>query len=186
MKINHSWVAENGNWNRWMKQVLSFFLILGFTFQAGLASPLVFRVSKSISSKDFVELGGFDASKFRQIRISLKVLTPSGNLPVSKETAERELAYAKSDFTRTERLFKDGLVSKSNLDSATERLRNAQDMVDSSFSAEIVGVVGEDEVPVLSIDEKSVRTSIVIDTPPNLIRVKVKGNGAFTFIAWGQ
>lgn len=150
------------------------------------ASPLVFKVSKTVTSREFVELGSFDASKFSRLRVGLKVLTPDGKLPLNKETADLELARARRDFNRTETLFKDGLVSKSEFDSASERFKNAQEMAESSFSAEIVGVVGEEEIHVLSIDQNTLRTSIVIDAPPSLLRIKVKGKGTFSFFAWAN
>lgn len=183
--INHSSVRRFEK-NQRLTQIFRVLLAFAVLAHTSFASPLVFKVSKNISSKEYIELGSFDASKLRQIRINLKVLTPSGTIPISKESAERELASAKSQFNRTEKLLKDGVVSKGDFDSVTARLNEAQDMVENAFSAEIVGVVDGDEVTVLIIDEKNLRTSIVIDVPPAAVKVKVRGKGSFSFYAWGQ
>lgn len=54
-----------------MKILLSFLLIFISVFNS-FGSPLVFKVAKDIDSKsEFVELGVFDATKYKQIRIRI-------------------------------------------------------------------------------------------------------------------
>jgi hypothetical protein len=54
-----------------MKILLSFALIFIFAFNS-FGSPLIFKITKEINSKnDYVELGTFDALKYKQIRIRI-------------------------------------------------------------------------------------------------------------------
>ncbi|MGB7201457.1 MAG: hypothetical protein WBD16_04220 [Pyrinomonadaceae bacterium] len=169
-----------------MKTKIRLFLLLLFCVQTAFGSPLIFKVSKKIDSKDFIELGNFDASKYSRIRVFVKVTTPDGSRPISKETAQTELAYAKSQEHRAQKLFSSGDISRLDYEKAAEALRDAQAALDNAFSAQIVGVVDAEEIPVLVIDQKNIANSMVVDVPPSLIRIKVQGKGTVTFYAWGM
>ena len=53
-----------------MKAIFSLLIILALVFNIS-ASPLIFKIQKEIKFGEFVELGMFDASKYKQIRIAV-------------------------------------------------------------------------------------------------------------------
>lgn len=164
---------------------ISLFLLLTLCVQSAFGSPLIFKVSKKINSKEFVELGTFDATKYSKIRVFIKVSAPEGSKPISKEAAQTELAYAKSRFDRAEKLFSSGNISRMDYDIAANALKDAQAALDSSFSAHIVGVIDNAEIPVLIVDQNNIDNSIVIEVPPSTVRVIAQGKGTVSFYAWG-
>ena len=164
---------------------ISLCLLLTFCFQSTFGSPLVFKVAKNVDSKDFGELGSFDATKYSRIRVFVRVTTSDGSRPISKKEAQVQLAYARAGHSRAETLFSSGDISRRDYDVAAKALKDLQAALDNSFSARIVGDVGGIEIPLLTIDEKNVDDSIVIDLPTSNVDVKAQGVGLVTFYVWG-
>jgi len=68
-----------------MKKFLILILLITFSANTSLGSPLIFKITKEISAKDLIELGSFDATKYRQIRIGIKVISASKERPTLED-----------------------------------------------------------------------------------------------------
>lgn len=111
-----------------MKKLFALIVFLTVPISAA-ASPLLFKISKVISTDGKLELGSFEESKYRQIRIGVQFaenqLTNCFNLQ-TPAFAEIELRTAQRSFDRNKGLFDQGTISKANLENYPDVLRAAQ------------------------------------------------------------
>ena len=121
-----------------MKTLLAFALIFVFGFNC-FGSPLVFRATKEISSEQYIEVGRFDSSKYKQLRIRIKNTDKRIN---SNESYRR-------------------------------------------FLVEISGIEKQSEISVLD-NEAYLDYSTIIDTPPTMTKISIKGNGTFEVFVWAS
>lgn len=172
-----------------MKKFLVFVLFFVFVVSNAFGSPLIFRVKKEITTTGVAELASFDATKYRQIRIGVKVSNLEKS--VSKIAAETELSSAKEELQRKENLLASGDITRSTFDLSLERVRIAQRIYDStkeysSTSVNIFGVENGDEILLAVLELGNVARSVVIDSPSSKISVKVAGKGTYSLYIWGQ
>lgn len=167
--------------------VLSLFVLAN----SGICSPLLFKVTKVIDSPDYIELGVFDATRFRQVRIGINMISTKRGASKAQEFAQFELNAAKRELDRNKQLLNNGIIARSEFDVAQERydaavknLESGGAVIESQF--EVVGVVDSEEVSLFSpLSEKIASRSFVLDTPPGIIRLKAKGKGSFSIYIWG-
>jgi hypothetical protein len=50
----------------------------------------------------------------------------------------------------------------------------------------IFGLEGTEEILLMSLDEKSLANSIVIDSPPTKVSIKVFGRGTYKLFVWAS
>lgn len=156
------------------------------------ASPLVFKVTKEVTTTDLVELGNFDASKYRQVRIAVKQTSKSNDSPLLlKSVAEIQLNAAKRDLERQKGLLEQGSISRANYDIYADQLKIAQANYDNSVETvypplTIYAIEGTEETVIASFDRKNFTGSIVIDSPPTKIGIKVFGKGTYKVFAWAS
>lgn len=174
-----------------MKIAIVLILIICCFVNNSLGSPLIFKVSKNITSKDLIEIGSFDATRFRQIRFGIKIKSTSTKLPISKIEAEIELNAARRELKRYETLLESGNISRSEYDRVADRARlaqqkydNADDLVNSTVY--ILGIEGDEEIIIASLSERETNRSFIIDSPPSKIKVKASGNCIISVYVWGQ
>jgi len=172
-----------------MKKFLALALIIVFAATGAFGSPLIFKIKKEITAAGVVELANFDATKYKQIRIGVKVsyLEKSASIIA----AETELTLANEELKRNQRLLETGDVPKSYYDLAAERVRNAQRAYDniktnSSTSVNIFGVENGDEILLAVLEMGNIARSVVIDSPSSKISVKVAAKGTYSLYVWGQ
>jgi hypothetical protein len=178
-----------------MKRTFLFFLfsilLLGIT-ENFFASPLIFKAKKDIAAEGVFELGRFDATKYKQIRIGIKV---EGRLTaektnISKSVAEIELNAAKRELNRMKELLETGNIAKIDYDRAKDRLDKAQAIYDGALEViypniSIYAVEGLDEIFMVAFDDKINSRSLLLETPPSKIIVKVSGKGRYSLFVWG-
>jgi hypothetical protein len=178
-----------------MKKFLTLILLFAFAANNSLASPLIFKAKKEITSKGLVELATFDATRYKQIRIGIKIIGNSDqistSISTSKAIAEIELNAAKRELKRKEELLEQGEISHMDYDLAKDRERIAQQKYDGAEenayqSVSILGVEGSDEILIATLGERTSIRSLIIDSPPAKIRVKVSGKGMYSLYVWGQ
>lgn len=174
-----------------MKKVLVLVLLFLFCSINSLGSPLIFKIKKEITTEGLIEIGTFDATRYRQIRIGIKAFGRYERPTVSKSVAEIELNAAKRDLERKRQLLEEGNISRSEYDLAADRMKTAQLNYDNAKeniypSATVFGVESGEEIVSAVFDEKSINRSILIDTPPSKISVKVSGKGTYSLYVWGQ
>ena len=173
-----------------MKTFLILLLLIFFVTNDVLSSPLIFKVKKEITTEGLVELGEFDATRYKQIRIAVK--SSVGSVAVSSNSvAEIELKAAERELERKIQLLEKGEISRSEYDVAADRVRiarlnfrNAPEIVFPPVS--VFGVESNEEILLANFGEKSTNRSIVIDTPPSKIRIKVSAKGTYSLYVWGQ
>jgi hypothetical protein len=170
---------------RIIKKFFVLVLLFIFTVSNSLGSPLVFKITKDVTKIGLVEIGSFDAMKFKQIRLAVKI-SEREMVTSSKKYAEIELSLAKSDLTRKERLLLSGDVSRADYDSAVERVKIAQQAYDNNGTVSIFGVENGDEILLAEIEEGTANRTIIIDSPPSKISVKASGTGKYSVYVWGQ
>ncbi len=179
--------------------ILGAYLVLANT-TATNASPLIFKATREVTSTDLVELGSFDASKYRQVRIAVKVRNRVSIL--SKGNAISELKFAKLELNAAEVTFKilleSGSASRAELEApeervrlAQERVRNAQAAYDNAIenvypTVSIYAVEGTEELLIASFDGNTLTHSLVIESPPAKISIKVFGKGTYRVFAWAS
>ena len=179
-----------------MKEFLILILLVTFAANNSFGSPLIFKVTKEINAKDLIELGSFDATKYRQIRISIKVIYTSNELSTIKDTP----AYSQLIVKRAELKAKldnlkltlkeqhpEVIATQNNIDKINDEIAKlAAVEVDLTSTVSILGVDIKDEILLSSFTERNLNRSIVIDSPPSKISVKVLGKGTYTLYVWGQ
>jgi len=138
-----------------------------------------------------VELANFDASKYRQIRIAVKIMNKSQSNLISKDRALVDLNFAKRELNRAKELYEKGDYSKLEYERAEERLKIAQETYDNALETiyppvSIFGLEGTEEILLMSLDEKSLANSIVIDSPPTKVSIKVFGRGTYKLFVWAS
>ncbi|MGB7208763.1 MAG: hypothetical protein WBD27_08915 [Pyrinomonadaceae bacterium] len=174
-----------------MMKFLALVLFFVFAVNNAFGSPLIYKVKKEINTSGLVELGNFDATKYKQIRIGIKVVGRDEKPPFSKAVAEIELNAAKRELSRQQQLLEEGLVSRADYDRAADRVKVAQQIFDNADEKiyppiSIFGVENTDEILLAIFDEKNLNRSIVIDSPPPKISIKVSGKGIYSLYVWGQ
>lgn len=174
--------------------ILRLFFVVCFalvSFQFAYASPLIFKITKEVTNAELLELGNFDASKYKQIRVTVKISNKAQNNLVSKDIALVDLDFAKREFNRVKELYEQGVYSKSQYDRAEERLKVTQQIYDNALEiiyppVSIFGLEGTEEIFISSFDERSLTNSIVIDSPPTKVSVKVFGRGTYKLFVWAS
>ena len=175
---------------RYLTKLLLFCCFLLITRQL-FASPLIFKATKVITTNDLVELGSFDATKYRQIRIAIKLLVrPHNTVIITKSVALIELNFAKRELRRQLDLFQQGVTSKASYDLSEETLQTAQRNYDNAlenvyFPATIIGLDDGEEIPLGIFEKLNPANSIVIETPPSKIKIQVFGKGTYKLLVWG-
>ncbi len=156
------------------------------------ASPLIFKTTKEVTSTNLFDLGSFDTSKYRQVRITIKQANKLiGSQPLSKVATEIELNAAKRELERNRQLLEAGVVSRAYYDDSADRLKIAQANYDNAVETvyppmSIYGIEGTEEILLASFDGKSLLNTIVIESPPTKISVKVFGRNTYKVFAWAS
>jgi hypothetical protein len=168
-----------------MKKILICCLILILLVSAALGSPLVFKATKEVKNGETAELGAIDCTKYKQIRIGL--IAPD-SFPPTKDEAESKLAGASEEHRRAKGLFERGVYSKAQLDAAQEALVNAYKTFQNAETLPpIVFIYGVEAVENILINSfKAESRSIVIDSPPSKLIVKVSGSGTYKIFVWAS
>jgi len=172
-----------------------FILVIGFLLvipENGFTSPLLFKTTKEVTTTAIVELGSFDSTRFRQLRIVVQLTNkPKARQAISKDSTLTELNASKRELRRSEELLQQGVISRSDYDQSAERLKIAQANYDNALEIVfppimILGLEGNEEIPLVSFDGESSTNSIVIDSPPSRIRVNVFGKGTYKLFVWAS
>lgn len=176
-----------------MKRILSLLTVLILSFSSVQASPLVFKITKNVTTDGLFELATFDASKFSQIRIGIKISDrlPNDKHPTSKSSAALRLDIAKRDLQSKTELLKTGVISRSDYDKAKLELTLAQENFDKSVdliypNVNIFGIEGKEEVLLNTFDNKNNNFSFLIESPPSKISIKVFGQATYTVFIWAS
>lgn len=168
-----------------MKQVLflsTVSIVIFSIVRFGYGSPLIFKTTKEIKTNEVIELGSFDASKYKQIRIGLKAV--GRVLTLSKDVALAELNSAKRAVENSQ----SGIYSQADRNEAQARLVEAQKNYDNAADVQSAGVFGvEEENEILIIGfEDLLKHSVVIDSPPTKISIKGFGKGTYKIFIWAN
>ncbi len=173
-----------------MKKYLNLFLLMVFLTSNILSSPLIFKVKKEITNEGLVELATFDTTRYKQIRIGIQ--SSVGKIVyTSNSAAEIELKAAERELERKIQLLEKGEISRSEYDIAVDRrniaLSNTQKSAEIVFPpVSVFAVEGGEEILLAVFGGKMTSRSIVIDTPPSKIRIKVSGKNTYSLYVWGQ
>lgn len=146
-------------------------------------APLVFKITKKIESKEFVELATVDASKFRQIRVLIKRVEGSDQY-VSPELSNR-LFQAKVDLDFKKRLLRDNRSTQEEVNSLEKNVNDLQSELDKikNFQTAVEIYTIEDGESILLLTQTENHS--VIDSPPSKIQVMIKGSGTYKLFIYG-
>lgn len=158
------------------------------------ASPLIARITKDVTSDTQVELGSFDASRYRQIRIVVKI-SRADKMPceeiLHKSAIATRLSTANRDYERVKRLVQSGISTNSDLADAQNRLEQAQADAKAAreYPCSFVLVRGgePDEMAELQkLGSPSSPLTQVFDSPPTRLSFFGAGEGKYTILIYGQ
>ena len=173
-----------------IKKFLIIVLLFIFTTSNSLGSPLVFKLTKEINTKDLIELGSFDAAKYRQIRIGIKFTSISedpSDIRIAQLTLKRKLLIDELESLKT--IYKANnpkvIEAQNKIDIINDEVKEFH-IAESTSSVSILGVEGKDEIVLSNFTERNLNHSIIIDSPPSKISVKVSGKGIYSLYVWGQ
>jgi hypothetical protein len=159
---------------RYFHETFCFVFIL-FSFQQLFASPLVFKATKAVTTNELIELGSFDATKYRQIRIAVKLMDRPQNLVLLKKSlALIELNSAQRELKRQQELFQRGVISKASYDLSEQIVQDAQANYDIALEnvyppVTFVGFDDGEDILLGAFEKLTSANSIVIDSPPTRI-----------------
>ena len=174
-----------------MNKFLIIILLFVFLVNDSLGSPLVFKVTKEIDTRDFIELGSFDATKYRQIRIGIKAISIGKEI---EETKYAQLIQKRAELTvklqNLKALYREKhpevVDTKNQIDKVNEEISEFINLkVEKTSSVLISGIEGMDEINLFSFDEINLNRSIIIDSPLSKISVKILGKGKYSLYVWG-
>ena len=178
-----------------MKKILILIFLFIFAVNNSFGSPLVFKVTKEIDTKDFIELGSFDATKYRQIRIGIKVVSNDENADIKNTPAYAQLIQRRAELKgKLENLklsfnerHPEVIKTQNDIDKIEDAIAelNALKSVKTS-GVSISAIEGKDEIILSGFEEINLNHSIIIDSPPSKIIVKVSGKGTYSLYVWGQ
>lgn len=178
-----------------MRKFLSLILLFIFAVNNSFGSPLIFKTTKEIDTKDFIELGSFDATKYRQIRIGIKVVSNDENADMKNSSAYAQLIQKRAELTaklqNLKTIYKERhpevLVTQNQIDEINDEIARLNRLSSEKVSGvSISGVEGKEEIILFSFEEINLNRSIVIDSPPAKISVKIFGKGLYSLYVWGQ
>lgn len=172
-----------------MKKILVCCLILIFVSVVPVSgSPLVFKATKEVKGGETAELGTIDAAKYRQVRIS--VTLGGGGLQsrrLTKDTAEFQLNSAKRELDRVTGLVEQGVISRADYDRAKAEFDAAQRNFDNARPIiSIFAVEAGEEILIMKFDDPEKFRSIIFDSPPSKLIVKVSGKGTYKIFVWAS
>jgi hypothetical protein len=157
------------------------------------ASPLIFKATKTLESVGTVELGSFDATRFSQIRVGIIIESTQTSPSSARVAAQARYDLAEKELERARQLLESGEISRSFYDQRKAELDYARAALAETpserflpGSISILGVVGNDEVSIASFAAPRIGQSIVIDSPPSTVRIRVQGKGKFSVFVWGR
>lgn len=177
-----------------MKLTTILLILLLFFVNNVFSSPLIFKVTKEINTQDLIELGSFDATKYKQIRIGVNFTS------IKSDSIENNSSYAQLVIKRVELIAKlesfrriyneqnPTVIATSNeIVKVNNDIENLAELLKAlSQKIEIVGIEGKDEIPLYSLNGKNTSFSIVLDTPPSKVSIKVKGKGSYSLYVWAS
>mgnify|MGYP001567333182 CR=1 FL=1 len=175
------------------KTYLLIFILVFINVLNSLASPLIFKSQKEITTVGVFELGVFDTTKYKQIRIGINRIKNSPTkeqVEMAKSKAEIEVNAARRELIRAVELLEKGVISKLEYDQAKDRLEKAEvyfriPVEVISLNISLYAVENGEEIFLIDLDKKSNSQSFVLDTPPSKIVVKVSGQGKYSLFVWG-
>lgn len=178
-----------------MQRTIILLASLFFFANTVFSSPLIFKAIKEINTKDLIELGSFDATKYKQIRIGVNFISAKSN-SIENTSAYAQLVAKRAELSAKLETLKLTLKEKhpdvirtgneiDKINDEIEKLVNSQ-KEKLSQTIEIVGIEGKDEIPLYSFDEKNKSFSIVLDSPPSKISIKAKGEGKYSLYVWAS
>jgi peptidoglycan hydrolase CwlO-like protein len=170
-----------------MKKLSILFFLLTIQPFGIFGSPLIFKVTKSLNAQDSIELGSFDATKYRQIRIGIKVNS-------SRDTSDEKFArLTKKRFELDGQLrdlrekYTDSYIKIIETQNEIAKVNDEIKEMEKTLSViNIFGIEGVDELLLYELTGRGINRSFVIDTPPSKISVKVSGTGIYSLYVWGQ
>jgi len=179
-----------------MKKLSILFFLLITQASAMFGSPLIFKVTKSLNAKDSIELGSFDATKYRQIRIGIKVSSSSDTSKISssRDTSAEELARLTQkrveldgQLRNLREKYTDSYIKIIEIKQEIAKIDDEIKEMEKFLSViNIFGIEGVDELLLYELTGRGLNRSFVIDTPPSKISVKVSGTGIYSLYVWGQ
>lgn len=172
-----------------MARTFGLFAVFIVMVNSVIGSPLVFTKTREVNTNEIIELGSFDATKYKQIRIGIKCISDDGET----QRLIGDLIQKRAERLATrERLTNEGIRPKHpdmiRVDIELDRLNDQIDSIKKARSAltiNILGVEGTDEIPIAIFNERKDNYSIVLDTPPSRISIRVIGQGKYTLFVWG-
>lgn len=141
---------------------------------------MIFKATKEVKDGETVELGTIDCTKYRQIRIGVFVegVTIAG--------------FPSAEFDRL-RVAKDNLFfakesrDASKIEQATSQFEKARKEYGEAYSSPFVSIYGIESGENILIDKFIAESrSIVIDSPPSKLIVKVSGSGTYKIFVWAS
>lgn len=175
-----------------MKKLLILVLLFIFAANNSFGSPLVFKVIKEVDTKDLTELASFDATKYRQIRIGIKAISTNKKIDESKYA---QLIQKRAELTAKLQNLKLTLIDKhpsviaaqNEIDKTNDEIEEINSLKSGKIlNVSIFGVDGKDEILLFNFEEGNINRSIIVDSPPSKITVKVSGKGMYSLYVWGQ
>lgn len=168
-----------------MTKILATILSLLLISNLAFGSPLIYKVSKTIASDEITEVGTFDALKYRQIRIGIKVDNTAAvskyyELSKKRQDLETELYSLKSKYTDEHPKVREIKQEISNLDKEIRSLGKIYPTI------LISGVEGQEQIPLFELRKESLTNTFLIESPPSKISIKVEGKGNYSFFVWGS
>jgi len=168
------------------KFIITFLLTICITSNA-LSSPLIFKIKKEITTEGLVELGTLDTTKYKQIRIGIRSagkIKATSAAEIELKAAERELVRKTELLEKGEIALSEYQIAKDRRDIALSNIRNSTEIVFPPVS--VFAVENNEEILLTVFGEQSSNRSIIIDSPPSKIRVKVSEKGIYSLYVWGQ
>lgn len=178
-----------------MQRIIILLTILFLFANTVLSSPLIFKVTKEINTKDLIELGSFDATKYKQIRIGVKFTS------TNPDSVESTPAYRLLVSTRVELIVKlaelemsfrenhpEILSTQKKIDKIEDEVANLAKLQNEELkrTIKILGVEGKDEILLYSSDGKNTSFSTILESPPSKIIIKAKGEGNYSLYVWAS
>lgn len=162
------------------------------------ASPLVFKLTKEVSESTEVELCNFNAAKYSQIRIAVKLPTNSDPKDFvfnqsAIDTASVELNAAKRTLESQKSLYEKGFVSKAEIERNEQEVFDAQSKYNEAVSRlrtkpqiSRAGIFGFESGENFLLSSTNKSEMFVFDTPPSQIKIKVSGKGTYKVFIWAS
>lgn len=177
-----------------MKIFSAFLICLAFILNS-FGSPLVFKIQKTLSSAELIELSVFDTAKYKSIRIM--VTNPTYKSGVIEKTQLKNMIESQRNQVKVY----ENLINKSTQPSQAESYRRTlgdvttyleklQKQYETAPELEgrfsLFAMDGAEELELQDFKDYPFNRSISIIDPPSKLKIKVRGSGVFTLYVWAS